>query len=539
MQKGTKRNIFVAATYAAVLLLGILLGQNYVDEQGSKPGNSLVPIGLSNNSWKIQQMIDLIADTYVDSVNIDSVQNGAINHIISHLDPYSSYLVPNEAQRQTEILEGTFEGIGMEYFNLNDSLVIVSLINGGPADKAGFRVGDKLLKIADTAVAGVNVSRERVEKLIRGRRGTSLDIHIARDGQELNRPIRVIRDQVTVSSIDVAYIIRPGVGYLKIRRFGINTAEEFKRAIIELKKQGASKLVLDLRDNGGGYFHIAIKIAGEFFNDSRLIVYTEGAHEERHDYYGDESGEFTDGTVVILINENTASASEIVAGAIQDWDRGVIIGRRSYGKGIVQEQYDFSDGSSVNLSIARYFTPLGRSIQKKYSPNWSNMHDYSSMYNGLWALDTLYEHGKTFKTRAGKMVYSGGGILPDIHVAQDSNELSLFYQDLIQYSFIEQFVYSRFTQKLPAYSIENFLQGYHLPDNEFRAFVDFVRAEGFILNNQKSRQLRELIESDIEALVGRYYFGREAYFKVKNRDDKFVKESLEYIEKVDSQLISP
>ncbi|NQD69256.1 S41 family peptidase [Sphingobacterium shayense] len=539
MQKGTKRNIFVAATYAAVLLLGILLGQNYVDEQGSKPGNSLVPIGLSNNSWKIQQMIDLIADTYVDSVNIDSVQNGAINHIISHLDPYSSYLVPNEAQRQTEILEGTFEGIGMEYFNLNDSLVIVSLINGGPADKAGFRVGDKLLKIADTAVAGVNVSRERVEKLIRGRRGTSLDIHIARDGQELNRPIRVIRDQVTVSSIDVAYIIRPGVGYLKIRRFGINTAEEFKRAIIELKKQGASKLVLDLRDNGGGYFHIAIKIAGEFFNDSRLIVYTEGAHEERHEYYGDESGEFTDGTVVILINENTASASEIVAGAIQDWDRGVIIGRRSYGKGIVQEQYDFSDGSSVNLSIARYFTPLGRSIQKKYSPNWSNMHDYSSMYNGLWALDTLYEHGKTFKTRAGKMVYSGGGILPDIHVAQDSNELSLFYQDLIQYSFIEQFVYSRFTQKLPAYSIENFLQGYHLPDNEFRAFVDFVRAEGFILNNQKSRQLRELIESDIEALVGRYYFGREAYFKVKNRDDKFVKESLEYIKKVDSQLISP
>ncbi len=539
MQKGTKRNIFVAATYAAVLLLGILLGQNYVDEQGSKPGNSLVPIGLSNNSWKMQQLIDLIADAYVDSVNIDSVQNGAINHIISHLDPYSSYLVPNEAQRQTEILEGTFEGIGMEYFNLNDSLVIVSLINGGPADKAGFRVGDKILKIADTAVAGVNVSRERVEKLIRGRRGTSLNIHIAREGRDLEAPIRVIRDQVTVSSIDVAYIIRPGVGYLKIRRFGINTADEFKRAVVELKKQGATKLIMDLRDNGGGYFHIAIKIASEFFNDSRLIVYTKGAHEERHEYHGDESGDFTQGTVAILINENTASASEIVAGAIQDWDRGVIIGRRSYGKGIVQEQYDFSDGSSVNLSIARYFTPLGRSIQKKYSPNWSNMHDYSSMYSGLWALDTLYAHGKTFETGAGKKVYSGGGILPDIHVAQDSNALSLFYQDLIQYSFIEQFVYSRFTQKLPAYSIENFLQGYHLPDNEFHAFVEFVRSEGFVLSDQTSRQLRDLIESDIEALVGRYYFGREAYFKVKNRDDSFVKESLDYIQKVDSQLISP
>lgn len=539
MQKGTKRNIFVAATYAAVLLLGILLGQNYVNEQGSKPGNTLVPIGLSNNSWKMQQLIDLIAEAYVDSVNIDSVQNGAINHIISHLDPYSSYLIPNEAQRQTEILEGTFEGIGMEYFNLNDSLVIVSLINGAAADKAGFRVGDKLLKIADTAVAGVNVSRERVEKLIRGRRGTALDIHIARDGQELETPIRVIRDQVTVNSIDVAYIISPGVGYLKVRRFGINTADEFRRAVVELKKQGATKLIMDLRDNGGGYFHIAVKIASEFFNDSRLIVYTKGAHEDRHDYHGDESGEFTEGPLAILINENTASASEIVAGAVQDWDRGVIIGRRSYGKGIVQEQFDFSDGSSVNLSIARYFTPLGRSIQKKYSPNWSNMLDYTSMYSGLWALDTLYAHGKTFETGAGKKVYSGGGILPDIHVAQDSNALSLFYQDLIQYSFIEQFVYSRFTKKLPAYSIENFLQGYHLPDNEYRAFVEFVRSEGFVLSDQKSRQLRQLIESDIEALVGRYYFGREAYFKVKNRDDAFVKRSLEYIDNVDKELISP
>ncbi|PRD54068.1 S41 family peptidase [Sphingobacterium gobiense] len=533
MQKGTKRNIFVAATYAAVLLLGILLGQNYVDEQGNKPVNSLVPIGFSSNTWKVQQLLDLIAETYVDSVDIDSVQNGAINHIISHLDPYSSYLIPNESRRQTEILEGTFEGIGMEYFNLNDTLMIVSLINGGPADKAGFRVGDKLLKIGNEPVAGIHISRESVEKLIRGRRGTSLSIHVKRDGEEMETPINVVRDQVTVSSLDVVYMIEPGIGYVKVRRFGINTAEEFRQAITGLKKQGARKLILDLRDNGGGYFHMAIKLASEFFVDRRLIVYTEGVHEERREYFSDsiQGGNFATGELAILINENTASASEIVAGAIQDWDRGTIIGRRSYGKGIVQEQFDFSDGSTVNLSIARYFTPLGRSIQRKYMANWSNMIDFNNMYEGLWALDTLYTHGKTYETKAGKQVYSGGGILPDIHVSQDSNALSLFYQDLIQYSFIEQFVYTRFTKQAPAYSIENFLQGYHLPDNEFHAFIDFVREEGFVISDRTKNELRDLIETDIEALVGRFYFGREAYFKVKNRNDNFVQKALAFLSK--------
>lgn len=531
MQKGTKRNIFVAATYAGVLLLGILLGQNYVDEQGGKPGNSLVPIGLSSNSWKLQQLIDLISSSYVDSVNVDSVQNGAINHIISHLDPYSSYLVPNEAERQTEILEGTFEGIGMEYFNLNDTLIIVSLINGGPAEKAGFRVGDSLVEIGDTRVAGVHASREQVEKLIRGRRGTELSIRVRREELPEAMDIKVVRDQVNVSSLDVVYMIRPGVGYIKVRRFGMNTAEEFKTAVIELKKQGAGKLILDLRDNGGGYFHIAIKMASEFFNDRRLIVYTKGAYEPKQDYFSEEGGEFAKGQLAILINENTASASEIVSGAIQDWDRGVIIGRRSYGKGIVQEQFEFSDGSTVNLSIARYFTPLGRSIQKKYSANWSSMVDYNSMYKGLWMLDTLYAHGKTFKTGAGNSVYSGGGILPDVHVPVDSNALSLFYQDLIQYSFLEQFVYSRFTKKLPAYSIENFLQGYHLPDNEYHTFIDFVRSEGFLISDRKKNDLRDLIETDIEGLVGRYYFGREAYFKVKNRNDSFVQTALDYFDR--------
>lgn len=518
----------MASTYAVVLLVGIILGQNYAEEQGNKPGNSLVPIGLSNNSYKTQQVIDLVYNSYVDSLDLDSLENGAINHIVSHLDPYSSYLLPLDTKKQTEVLEGTFEGIGMEYFNLNDTLLVVSLINGGPAEKAGFRVGDRLLRIDNKVVAGVNISKEEIEKLIRGKSGTAAHVFIKRKNEIQYKPLIVVRNQIKVSSLDVAYMVAPTIAYIKIRRFGVSTAEEFKAALKELKKQGAKQLVLDLRDNGGGYFHVAIKLASEFFEDRRLIVYTEGAHEERLDYFSTEKGDYARGNLAVLINEHTASASEIVAGAVQDWDRGVIIGRRSYGKGIVQEQFDFSDGSMINLSIARYYTPLGRSIQKKYSANWSNMLDFNTMYKGLWKVDTLYAHGQSFKTMAGKEVFSGGGILPDVQIPIDSNEISILYNEILNSSFIEQFVYARFTQALPAYSIENFLQGYHLPDKEYHEFINFNRQRGIVISERKKVDLRKLIETNIEALVGRYYFGREAYFKVKNRNDIYLQKALNH-----------
>ncbi len=526
MQKERKRNIFVAATYAATLLLGLILGQNYSDQQGFNSGASLVPIGLSDNSYKIQQVVDLISSRYVDSINIDSAQNGAINHLISHLDPYSAFLMPNESQAQSEILEGTFEGIGMEYFNLNDTLMVVGVISNGPADKGGFKVGDKIISIGKRKISGALVSKEEVEKLMRGKRGTTVEIAVERDENQEPLLLKAVRDQINVSSLDVAYMLKPGVGLIRIRRFGIKTAEEFKDAIIDLKKQGARNLVLDLRDNGGGYFHIAIKMASEFFEDKRLLVYTEGAHELRRDYHSFASGNYSQGKLIVLVNERTASASEVVAGAVQDWDRGLIIGRRTYGKATVQELFNFADGSTINLSIARYYTPLGRSIQRKYSPNWSNMKDYVTMYNGLWNLDTTYHHQQFYQTGLGKKLYGGGGIVPDISVEVDSNQISLIYQELTKSSLIEQFVYSRFAKKLPAYSIENFLQGYTLPDAEYASFIEFLNSQGLTIPAQKQKDLHDLIQSDIEALLGRYYFGREAYFKVKNRYDQFVNQAL-------------
>lgn len=537
MQKSVRRNIFIAASYAAVLLLGIIFGQIYVDQNRPVPGSSLVPIGLSDHSYKIQQLIDLVSTVYVDSVDLDSIQHGAIEHILSHLDPYSKYLMPSELRTQTEALEGTFEGIGMEYFNLHDTLMVVGLITDGPADIAGFKVGDKILKIGDVQVSGTRISKEEVESLIRGKRGSEVAILISRQNIEEPYFITVKRDQVNVSSLDVAYMYEPEIGYIKVRRFGLNTAEEFSTALTELKKQGADKLILDLRDNGGGYFHIAIKLASEFFKKQTLIVYTEGAHETRRDYYSEKDGNFTEEKLVVLINEKTASASEILTGAVQDWDRGTVIGRRSYGKGIVQEQFSFSDGSSVNLSIAKYYTPLGRSIQKKYTPNWSSTLNYPHMYQGLWMIDTLYAHGRSFTTMAGKEVFSGGGIYPDVLIPKDTNETSVLYQEIVRSNMIEQFVYERFARESPAYSIENFLQGYDLPEEEYDEFVEYIQERGFEMNHNKKVSLHDIIQTDIEAIVGRYYFGREAYFKVKNREDEFLTKAVEVLKRETVKII--
>lgn len=538
MQKGTGRNLFVAATYAATLLLGLILGQNYVAQQNNNPGVSLVPIGFSDNSYKIQQVLDLLATSYVDSINLDSLENGAINHIISHLDPYSTYLVPNDTQHQNELLEGTFEGIGLDFFNLNDTLLVVGLVSNGPAEKAGLKVGDRIIRIDTTHVSGRNIGQKVVDRLMRGKKGTIVNLHVNRDSAAINQLFKVKRDQINVSSIDASYMIEPQIGYVKVRRFGLKTAEEFRIAISELKKQGANNLILDLRDNGGGYFHVALKVASEFFADKKMLVYTQGAHEPKREYFSDGKGSFSQGKLVVLVNESSASASEIVAGALQDWDRATVVGRRSYGKGIVQEQFDFLDGSRVNLSISRYYTPLGRSIQRKYTANWSNMVDYVSMYRGLWALDTTYASSEIYKTLAGRELFSGGGINPDVNIQIDSNSLSLLYQEVQRSSYIEQFVYERFTKVLPAYSLENFLQGYRMPQQEYDSFIEYLKQKGLTISDRKKRDLLKLIQSDIEAIVGKYYFGREAYFKVKNRYDEYLDTAIKILQPSDQRSAS-
>lgn len=537
MRAKTKRNLMEAAAYAVALFIGLLLGQNYVDENHHSSATSLLPLGMTDKTGKVQRMIDLIATSYVDSINVNELQELAIDEIIGQLDPHSSYLDPTEARTQQETLEGSFEGIGVEYYRLNDTLMTVGLVAGGPALKAGLRVGDKLITVNGEVIAGVGASDKEIESKIRGRRGSTLELGIYRDGANLPQPLQVVRDRIEISSIDAAYMIAPQTAYIKVRRFGSRTADDFRDALVRLTGEGAQKLVLDLRENGGGYFSAATSLASQFFDQRHLLVYTQGAHESRTDYYTTADGDFSHVELAVLIDERSASGSEIVAGAIQDLDRGIIVGRRSFGKGLVQEQFGFGDGSALNLTIARYYTPLGRSIQKSYQANGLGLvknpvlpvatagsQDHSEQSDSL-----VFFAGKKYTTATGRIVYDGGGIMPDIYVPTDSSTKISFYRHLVRESLVESYVYERLAKSLPTYSIENFLSGYHLPDEDYADFLGFVAEHGVAFTDQDASQAKGRIQRDIEALLGRYYFGSDAYFKVRNRSDDMLSHALKVL----------
>lgn len=485
MQKGTKRNLFIAASYAAVLFLGILLGQNYLvnDDKTQSVSVPLLPIGIDEHTSKVQRAIDLISGNYVDSVDLDSLQHVIISEMVSRLDPHSDYMPAKEAVQQQQALEGSFEGIGVEYFMLSDTLLVVGLVPGGPAEQGGLKVGDRVIGIDGTEVSGVGVTSQLLENLIKGRRGSTVELAVMRDTLHLPFPLKITRDQYELSSIDAAYLLTSNIAYIRISNFGARTVQETRQRLRSLTQQGAKHLILDLRGNRGGFLAAGIDLAGLFLPQGVPIVYTQGTHDPRTTYTARNGGQFTDLGLAVLIDEESASASEILAGAIQDYERGTIVGRPSYGKGLIQERFGFGDGSVLNLTVARYYTPKGRSIQRP------------------------------------------GGILPDIEVAADSTDGIPYFLKVHQSGLIHEFVYSRLTHGVPAFAIESFLQGYFLPDSEYAHFLEFLEEKGLPLEVDKDTDLKALQQRfrlEIEALLARYYFGSDAYFKTKNRRDAVV-----------------
>ncbi len=532
----TRKNLWVVAGYAAVLVAGLLLGPWIAPDNRNFKKSSLISFGIGNRGDKVEEVIQIINDNYVDSVKIDTAQDMAIQEILKHLDPHSAYLGPSEARLLSEDLDGNFNGIGIEYYLLNDTLLVTSVSPGGPASKAGLKHGDKILAINRQPVSGIRITPKKIVEQIRGKKGTPVEILVKRDTTKKN--FSVLRERIVVSSIDVAYMLNDQSGYVKISKFGAETDEDFKEQLQKLQKQGMKNLVLDLRDNGGGYLRAATGLADEFLKNNELIVYTEGLHEPRTDYFASSKGNFEQGKLVVLIDENTASASEIVAGAIQDLERGTIIGRRSFGKGLVQEQFDFGDGSALNLTIARYYTASGRSIQKSYKKgNDAYYGEVGDRYkNGELASDgknlsdTLFDKKKTFTSKSGKVLYGGGGIMPDIYVPVDTSGYTSVYYSLSGKGIMNDLVFNHLVKTIPKYNTsEDIVKNFKLSDTDIKKIVQIASVKNFKTTEKQIELSRKEIESQVKALFARYYFGEEGYYKALNSSDQAIARSLEVL----------
>jgi len=521
MKKNTRINVLIALTYSVTLIGGMFMGYKFLKDQGyqfQRPAQYA-----DNNAEKVDEIIHIINKKYVDDINADSLNHLPIDSLLHRLDPHSVYLPPAKADKFAESISGNFEGIGIEYYILKDTLLVTNVIKDGPAFLAGIRQGDKILKIDTIYVSGKALPRDQMIGKIKGKKGTPVKLTIVHPGSNEAVLLTVKRDRVKVSTIDAAYMLNAEVGFVRISKFGADTDKDFVDAINELKVKGMKKLVLDLRDNGGGYLTAATGLANQILEENKLIVYTEGKHQPRTDYIATGGGAFQNGKLAVLINENSASASEILAGAVQDLNRGVIIGRRSFGKGLVQEQFPFGDGSALNLTIARYYTPLGRSIQKSYKNGYNAYQD---------EIDNRFEDGElTDKKNLNRdslkrKQFLGGGIQPDIYVKMDTTGYNKLYATLASKKILFDFVYDVLAVRYTSAFIEQNINTFSIADTDYKDFLKYAQNMDVVLDPKQLAAAKPIICNDIKVLLCRYHLGDAGYYKALNLSDTMVKQAL-------------
>ena len=536
MKKPTKKNLIIAAGYALVMVLGMIIGPKFLKENANSANGSFLPFGMSSRSSNLDEILQIIGDNYVDSVRIDTVKGNVIQEVLSHLDPHSKYLPPVDAKLLNDDLEGNFDGIGIEYYLLNDTMLVTAVNPGGPAQKYGLLQGDRILKINGRAVTGIHLTGKQIVENIRGRSGTAVNLTVKRNNN-LIKQISVVRGKITISSIDIDYMIDSQTGYIKLSKFGAETADDFSKALTKLQSTGMKNLILDLRENGGGYLNAATELADQFLPDKKLIVYTQGVHEPRSDYFSTADGKFEQGKLVVLIDENSASASEILAGAIQDLDRGTIVGRRSFGKGLVQEQFDFSDGSALNLTIARYYTPSGRSIQRPYN------HGAEAYYNEIADRyksgelasdgklnDTILSKQPKYTTKSGKVLYGGGGITPDVYIPIDTSGYTTFYRNLMAKGILNDYAFNYSPKNQAKGNLNLFINAFKLDDTTLSQLISLADKKGIKASLNEIETSKQTISRTIKALLAKYYYGDLGYYKALNMDDKAIAKSLTVLE---------
>ncbi|MEO3402587.1 S41 family peptidase [Mucilaginibacter sp. CAU 1740] len=526
-----KRTAGVIFRTMILLLLGILIGLMLNRDFATHN----LGLSLANNS-KISKVLQLVERNYVDTVNIDSIEGVSVNNLLQNLDPHSLYLPPQQAESINERLDGGFNGVGIEYQVLRDTLVITQVYVGGPAQKAGLLVGSKVVSINGERLSGAKLVTTKISKIFRGKGDAALKLGVVLPLGNKFQTLDIKRGHVDLSSVDAAYMADAKTGYIKISKFSATTDVDFRKALTNLKVDGMDKLMLDLRGNGGGYLNAATSLADEFLTDKKLIVYTKGIHEPRTDYFATDSGMFQNGKVVVLIDEYSASASEILAGALQDLDRATIVGRRSFGKGLVQQQFGFDDGSAVNLTVARYYTPSGRSIQKSYK---NGVDSYRSelaqrMQKGeLFSEqsnlnDSIFKSPSNYHTSSGRKVFSGGGIMPDVFVPADTTRSTILIQDLSQQQLFTAYVIDKQQQLLKGYPTEDaFLKQYTVTNDDVDRFILYASQTIKEMDSHELMLSREPIKTILKAHTARFKWGDNAYFKVVNADDVTFKKGLE------------
>ena len=470
----SNRSIFLPLMLALSVVFGILIGV-YLPRKSAEPQHT----SIRPRSDKINSILNIIETSYVDSVNRNDLIETAIPAILKKLDPHTVYIPAKDLIRANEPLQGNFEGIGISFSNLSDTILIISTIPDGPSEKIGILAGDKIIYVNDSLIAGRGISDERVMSMLKGPRGTKVKVSVLRKGQDSLLTFNITRDKIPLSSLDVAYMVNSNTGYIRITNFALSTYDEFMKALSQLKEEGMTQLIVDLRGNSGGIMEAAIEIAEQFLSKGQLIVYTKGRNQPRNEFRARGNGNFETGNLVILIDETTASASEILAGAIQDNDRGTIIGRRSFGKGLVQEPVSFSDGSGLRLTVARYYTPSGRSIQKPYNNGFEEYYeDLNTRFNRreFEVSDSIhFSDSLRYTTNNGRAVYGGGGIMPDKFVPYDTSMISpyllkvrpLIYQYALKYTENNRGVLNKYTDPK---ELEKYLD----KQNLMKGFTDFA-----------------------------------------------------------------
>lgn len=474
---------------------------------------------------KLNALLFHIQRSYVEDVDTDRLVDEAIVAMLEDLDPHSMYIPASELKAMNEPLQGNFEGIGIQFNIIRDTILVVSPISGGPSEKLGIISGDRIVEIEGEVVAGVGIKNSDVMKKLKGPKDTKVNIAIKRRGFENLIPYEIIRDEIPIYSVDAQYMAAPEIGYIKVNRFSASTVDEFRSALDNLQSQGMKDLILDLQGNGGGLLKAAVEMADEFIDDDKLLVYTEGRAYPRRDTHARRSGKFEDGRLVILIDEGSASASEIVSGAVQDWDRGLIVGRRSFGKGLVQRPINLPDGSAVRLTVQKYYTPSGRSIQKPYTEGVEayKKEKYERFYNGELTSSDSIELPDSLKyyTDGNRMVYGGGGIMPDIFVPIDTSDFSELNTSLIRKGVFNQFAidYVEKNRKSMAKqysSLEEFNNNFTCDEELMGDFWSFAEKQSVEYDEEQFLKSKTLIQKRIKALIARNKWDTSAYYQVFN-----------------------